>query len=178
MNLSITDRRGTCMPWQERLAPGDIVLFRFPSSAGRGVVPVARPCLVLEVGTLVGTRQAVLAFGCTARSRRQHGFEVRVTDALEISAAGLLAPTRFLLTQQISVSLDCVDFVARDGSGSPITGRLGLATLERMHLAIARRPENRTAPDGGRVPRSRRTRSFIVERRQRKPWARPTGASA
>jgi hypothetical protein len=74
------------------LAPGDIVMCRFPSAEGRREVEKTRPCLVLAVGDA----DITLAYGTTRESHLRRGRELHLVRTEEIAAAGLWRPTRFL----------------------------------------------------------------------------------
>ncbi|MGG7644775.1 hypothetical protein ACQ5SP_08235 [Rhodovulum sp. YNF3179] len=126
--------------WQATLGRGDIILFRFPiaerSGAGKG--PKCRPCLVLDVYTSKGQRFAKLAYGTSATTRANRGYEVHVTQKDALADAGVNKPTRFVCARTIIVSLGNPGFPRIGGNGSPVIGRLNGPLIERMNAVRAR----------------------------------------
>ena len=106
---------------------GDIVAFKYPYR--QGISPYARPCLVLEATT----REILLAYGTTSRSRANAGFEIRVNAAF--SACGLSEASRFVLARRIRI--DQQDRrLTLNTEGSPIIGRLTEDLIERKQFLV------------------------------------------
>jgi hypothetical protein len=131
-------------PWHARLAPGDVVSFRFPvADPGRGARVKKRPCLVLDVRVFEGRRCARIAYGTSVRSRANRGREIRVRRPEGMARAGLNRPTRFVGARCVTVPLDDPRFVVSARTGSPVLGRLDAGLRARM-------AEVCPAPDPGR----------------------------
>ena len=126
--------------WRSRLCPGDIVVYRFPVAEGptSPETPKARPCLVMEVETFGGRPFATIAYGTSARSGANRGYEVPVLRAADHAAAGLHRPTRFVGYRRLLVSLHSAAFVAHGATGSPVIGRLPEGPLRRLDRVRAR----------------------------------------
>ncbi len=62
--------------WRETLSWGDIISFRFPVE-GSDQPPKKRPCLVLAIARLRGSSFALLAYGTSANTRANRGYEVQ-----------------------------------------------------------------------------------------------------
>jgi hypothetical protein len=128
--------------WHEELQRGDLVLFRFPvaytDETGEPVTPKVRPCLVLEIHERFGRRTATLAYGTSAKTRANSGYNVVVASEDGIDCAGLDRRTRFVGLRRITVGLDHTGFEFADGTASPIIGRLDAALAERMNAVRAR----------------------------------------
>ena len=149
-------------PWHARLAPGDVVSFRFPvADPGRGARVKKRPCLVLEVRVVEGRRHALLAYGTSVRSRANRGREIRVRRPEGLAQAGLHRPTRFVGARSVTVPLDDPRFVVSAQTGSPVLGRLDADLRARMaEVCAAPLPETgapgsascRHAPPWGQYP--------------------------
>jgi len=122
--------------WQTVLKPGHIVTFAFPFR-DTDEKPKVRPCLVLDVFDRDDQRFAVLAYGTTAPTNANRGFEVHVTDDLALKLTGLRKPTRFVGARRIVVSLDHRGFVC-NRLGTPILGHLVGTAVERMNDVRAR----------------------------------------
>lgn len=138
--LDHTDYTVPVTDWQQTLSRGDIVRFRFPvkepcSSRSR---PKLRPCLVLEIRDLGGSRFATLAYGTSADTNANRGREVIVTDPDAMATAGLEKPTRFVCVRRVSVSLDHPCFGIDAETATPVVGRLDEALTERMHAVRGR----------------------------------------
>ena len=60
------------LDWQQDLAPGDVVLYRFPTTEDLpdGEAPKMRPCLVLDTPRLAGKSFAKLAYGRKGKKRK------------------------------------------------------------------------------------------------------------
>lgn len=126
--------------WQQALSRGDIVRFRFPIRKPRtsGERPKLRPCLVLELFDVAGSRFATLAYGTSTDTRANRGREVFVTHPDALAEAGLEKPTRFVCARLISVSLDHPGFEIEPPATTPVIGRLDNALTERMNAVRAR----------------------------------------
>lgn len=112
-----------------RLSPGDIVMFRFPSSESRRSLEKRRPCLVLAVDG----DEVTLAYGTTRESRVSRARELHLVRVPDIAAAGLARPTRFLAWRTVRVPQDSARFCS-DWPGGPLRGRLP----DRLHRGLAR----------------------------------------
>ena len=126
--------------WRSRLRPGDIVVYRFPVAEGptSSETPKARPCLVMEIETFGGRPWATIAYGTSARSKANRGYEVPVLRAADHTAAGLHRPTRFVGFRRLLVSLHSEAFVVHGATGSPVIGRLPEGPLNRLDRVRAR----------------------------------------
>jgi hypothetical protein len=95
--------------WRDTLAPGDVVLFRFPhSEPGDETDAKRRPCLVLAIQTLGGRRVVELAFATTAKTKANVGLEIHVNRPDSLAAAGLRKPTRFVCARRFLAPFDHV----------------------------------------------------------------------
>ena len=126
--------------WQDALAVGDIVLFRFPMTAAEEAAgrPPMRPCLVLEVERRGAAPRMVLVPGTSRQTRAVSAYEIAVRDADEIVKAGLRGPYRFRAQMPLSVSLDNPQLRTGGGEASPVIGRLTDLSRERMQGVRAR----------------------------------------
>lgn len=118
---------------------GDVVLFRFPL-AEEDHEPRAskrRPCLVLDTLTAGDDRFVEIAYGTSADTRANRGYEVIVKHTVARAAAGLSKPTRFVCARRIIVHVNHSGFHGRTKSPH-IIGRLDEARLERMNAVRAR----------------------------------------
>lgn len=116
------------------LGAGDIVLFVFPIRLpGETEEPKTRPCLVLDVVEKRGYRFAILAYGTSAASMANKGYEITVATAAEVAACGLRRYTRFVGARRLLVPLNHGDFRPKRSMGSPVIGRLGPAAMARLH---------------------------------------------
>ena len=151
-HVSLTEPRPD---WQTALRPGDVVRYRFPLAGKTERRPTLRPCLVLDVETLIGQRYAVLAPGIGADDDQVGSYDLRLAgEALE--PVGLHRPIRFLGARRLVVPLENSGF----GSAaiSPILGRLDEAALERLHALRARLHAERDIAADRRAERRRRLR--------------------
>lgn len=162
--------------WRDHVAVGDIVSFHFPCATDdTATAPKARPCLVLDVETIHGQRYALLAYGTTATTGANRGYEIRVRSAEALTSGGLHKPTRFVAARRLLVPLDSGGFACCAGTGAPVLGRLTGETRERMHAVRARLHAERDIAADRRASR-RRTGSlksrapgpFVVETRRTK----------
>lgn len=123
--------------WQQDIAIGDIVLFRFPVTEPDGEAPKRRPCLVLETSRLGGQGFVKLAYGTSANGAANRGREVIIRQEDSIATAGLNRPTRFTANRTLIVSLVNSGFETAT-HGDPRIGRLDPALMERLHALRAR----------------------------------------
>lgn len=123
--------------WQDDIAIGDIVLFRFPIRKPDGEAPKRRPCVVLEVLCLGGWTFVCLAYGTSSSGNANRGRELIVKQPEGLAAAGLNRPTRFIGARNIFVSVNHAGFKA-DGNDDPRIGRLEAGMMERLHEIRAR----------------------------------------
>jgi hypothetical protein len=125
--------------WQDVLAHGDIVLFRFPLSEGSDDAPIkARPCLVLDIETIGETRYARIAYGTTSRRRSNVGEEIHIRKRDAYTAAGLDRPTRFIGARRVLVPLTHSGFVVRTATGTPVLGWLTGPEIDRLNAVRGR----------------------------------------
>ncbi|SEJ52120.1 hypothetical protein SAMN05421762_1184 [Pseudooceanicola nitratireducens] len=124
--------------WADDIQRGDIVLFRFPvrnSQAADGL-PVARPCLVMEVDGEGENQRLVLAYGTSRIAATNTGYDIAV-KGVELRAAGMTRPTRFIGARLLSVSPNHSGLMTGD-LGTPLVGRLTGKSLDRMHWVRGR----------------------------------------
>lgn len=146
--------------WQQEIAIGDVVLFRFPTTEDlpEDEKPKRRPCLVLETPRLGAQRFAKLAYGSSAYGASNRGREVIIRQPASIAATGLNRPSRFTLNRTLTVSLAHPSFEA-DTYGDPRIGQLDPALMERLHALRARmHAQADIAADHRRTRRNERRR--------------------
>ena len=121
------------------LQRGDVVLFRFPLAEedDEPGAPKRRPCLVLDTLTAGDERFVEIAYGTSADTRANRGYEVIVKQPAARATAGLSKPTRFVCARRIIVHVNHSGFHGRT-KGPQIIGRLDEALLERMNAIRAR----------------------------------------
>lgn len=121
------------------LRRGDIVLFRFPLAEedDESGAPKRRPCLVLDTLTKGDECFVEIAYGTSAETRANRGYEVIVKQPAARATAGLSKPTRFVCARRIIVHVAHNGFHGRT-KGPHIIGRLDLPLLERMNAVRAR----------------------------------------
>ena len=162
--------------WQDRLSHGDVVLFRFPVADGDGEPPKPRPCLILDLVTIAGTTLVTLAYGTTAHTNANRGYEIHVTRAEAMRAAGVHRPTRFVGARRITVSADHHGFAA-NRAGTAVVGRLAEPEFDRLNAVRARiHAEADMAAErhaARRRDRWRETRPVTVEYRRPKRLTLP-----
>lgn len=123
-----------------QLERGDVVLFRFPTSEEEdteGGAPKRRPCLVLDVFERGCERYVQLAYGTSAHTRANRGYEVLVKQRDSRAVAGLRKPTRFIGARRVTVHVQNSG-LRGPAEGPKILGRLDDALLARMHAIRAR----------------------------------------
>lgn len=169
--------------WQETLCRGDIVLFRFPEIDSVDDVAKIRPCLVLEVASTDGQRQATLAYGTTARTSANRGYEIWIKRRSSLAIAGLDRQTRFVGARTAIVSLDHADF-DQGPRGTPVIGHLDAHLIERMHAVRARlyaerdiATEIRRDKREERLRWLRETAALAAENRGKASWNGQLGGS-
>lgn len=125
--------------------------YRFPVSEEDGTAaPKIRRCLVLDIEIIGGERYALLAFGISAKSGANHGYEIRVRSAKAVRAAGLHRSTRFIGARRLFVPLDGTGFAICAATGAPVLGRLDETARRRMNAV---RPHPRRTRHRGRPTR-------------------------
>ncbi|SIS85945.1 hypothetical protein SAMN05421759_104364 [Roseivivax lentus] len=129
----------TPFPTSADLLRGDVVLFRFPLAEedDEPGAPKRRPCLVLDTLTKGDDRFVEIAYGTSADTRANRGYEVIVKQPAARATAGLSKPTRFVCARRIIVHVNHSGFHGR-AKGPHIIGRLDEALLERMNAVRAR----------------------------------------
>ncbi|MBY6155931.1 type II toxin-antitoxin system PemK/MazF family toxin [Pseudooceanicola nitratireducens] len=118
---------------------GDVVLFRFPLAEedDEPGPPKRRPCLVLDTMTKGDEHFVEIAYGTSADTRANRGYEVIVKQTAARATAGLSKPTRFVCARRIIVHVNHSGFYGR-AKGPHIIGRLDEALMERMNAVRAR----------------------------------------
>lgn len=108
--------------WAHDLRPGHVVAFRFPQSDSQ-VSGKARPCLVIATQASHPWPAVTLAYGTTATTLANRGFDLPLDDSEDWKAAALHEPTRFVLARRIKVRANDPRF---DGGllGDPTIGRI------------------------------------------------------
>lgn len=136
--------------WQQNIAPGDVVSFRFPHETQGSAEPKVRPALVLEVEDLDGMRSVTLAYGSSQRPRKpRRDHVVTVSHSAERKAICLPSRTYFNAARRVTVSVRHPSFDVSAASGTAVLGRLtgwSLAELnrvrERLREGIGRRRQH------------------------------------
>ncbi|MEP0146511.1 MAG: type II toxin-antitoxin system PemK/MazF family toxin [Paracoccaceae bacterium] len=126
--------------WKDLVERGDVVLFAFPINEGADSPteqPKLRPCLVLDVFELNGIKFVELAYGTSAHTKANTGYEVRVGHTDSCHAAGLDRPSRFVCARRVIVSINHPGFKGSKERGTLI-GRLDPPLLDRMNAMRAR----------------------------------------
>ncbi len=126
--------------WAERPKRGDVVLFRFPiaEEAHEPDAPKRRPCLILDVFDWDGGPFVELAYGTSADTKANRGYEVLVKQPGARATAGLAKPTRFVCARRIIVHVNHSGFQVPTDACAPLIGHLDAALLERIHAVRAR----------------------------------------
>lgn len=124
--------------WRDHIAVGDVVSLRFPCATD-DTTPKARPCLVLDIETINGQRYALVAYGTTATTGANRGYEIRVSFTEALASAGLHKPTRFVVARRLLVPVESAGFACSAMTGAPVLGRLTGETRERMQAVRAHR---------------------------------------
>lgn len=162
--------------WRDHVTWGDIVSFRFPVRlpAEDCAQPKKRPCLVLDRTERAGRTFLTLAYGTSADTPANRGYEVAIFNPGRALAAGLHKPTRFVGSRRLIVPATHNGFVISRDTCSAILGRLAEAELDRLNAVRARiqaeadiAAEHRRERRGGFLGRRRKpARPFEVERRR------------
>jgi len=116
---------------------GDIVLFRFPVKEDGDLRAKRRPCLVLEKHDIFGATFIELAYGTSAMTRANRGYEIHVRRPEDILASGLKEPTRFVGSRRISVSL-CNPGLSSGATVPRLVGHLATSLNARFNAVRAR----------------------------------------
>lgn len=164
--------------WQDHVAAGDIVSFRFPLAEDASTAqPKARPCLILDIEIIGGERYAVLAYGTTSHRRSNVGYEVHVRRRDEYVSAGLDEPTRFVGARRLLVPLTHRGFAICRNTGSAVLGRLDGEPFEAMNAVRGRIHAERDIAADRRAPRRRRhlRRDDVTVERRKPRRPAPTG---
>lgn len=123
--------------WQEHIASGHVLAFRFPLAERKAKgAPKQRPCLVLDLQDVSGRPFALLAYGSTSQRNANSGWEIHATE--DHAAYALDRPTRFIGRRRLLVSLDDPAFAICRATGSPVLGRLSGGPAERLQVVRAR----------------------------------------
>jgi hypothetical protein len=158
-------------PWAATLQRGDVALFRFPCADGGQIKP--RPCLVMEIARIGGETLIELAYGTTAQTSANRGYEVHIYRPIGMALAGLRRPTRFVGARRIIVSARNGGFDVSPGYRSPVIGRLDGRGLERMNAVRARiHAERDIAADRRQAERAERVEQAAqtAEPAKARPW--------
>jgi hypothetical protein len=124
--------------WHNAIQLGDVVQFRFPfNEEHKTDKPKKRPCLVLDVFDLNGTKFVELAYGTSARTSANKGYEVRVNQPASCVAAGLDRPSRFVCARRVIVSVKHSGFLSKD-ERCTLIGHLDPQLIERMNALLIR----------------------------------------
>lgn len=107
------------------------------NAGGQFAAHKRRPCLVLDVFELNGTKFVELAYGTSARTKANTGYEVRVGHTASCHAAGLDRPSRFVCSRRVIVSINHPGFEGGEECGTLI-GRLDAPLVDRMNDVRAR----------------------------------------
>ena len=83
------------------------------------------------------TGATVLAYGTSASTPANRGYEIAITHVADLQAAGLTRATRFVGARLLSVSRDHTGFDV-GGTEPPVIGRLPENRIERMNWVRAR----------------------------------------
>lgn len=119
------------------LQRGDVVLFRFPLNDKNAGAPKRRPCLVLNTLSNGYDRFVEIAYGTSADTRANRGYEVIVKHPTSREEAGLSKPTRFVGARRIIVHVNHSGFDGQ-AKGPEIIGKLDAPLLERLNAVRAR----------------------------------------
>ena len=166
--------------WQDHMAHGDIVSFRFPlAEEVEGESPKARPCVVLDIERIGDRRYALLAYGTTSRRPSNVGYEIRIRKRDDYAAVGLNEPTKFVGRRRLLVPLAHRGFAICLAIGSPVLGSLDGAPLKRLNAVRGRIHAERDIAADRRcqdIPRrphrpAARDKDFTVEQRSPKRCA-------
>jgi hypothetical protein len=122
--------------WFSPPSPGDIVWCRFPERGIPGPGPKARPTLVIKVGEVDGYPAAAVAYGTSQKVDQLYPGEFAITPAERsaFEAAGLSAPTKFILTRTSELDFNDIWFAVPPGAPYGQTPKLGL-----LHPSLVRR---------------------------------------
>ena len=170
--------------WQDHIAHGDIVSFRFPlAEEGAREQPKARPCVVLDIERIGDHRYALLAYGTTSRRPSNVGYEIHIRKRDDYANVGLNEATKFVGRRRLLVPLAHRGFAICSDIGSPVLGSHNGAPLKRLNAVRGRiHAERDIAADRRRHEAPRhprfsavRDKDFTVE--QRSPKRRALGSA-
>lgn len=116
--------------WATSCVPGTIVSFRFPQGEN-GQSGKARPCLVIGINTASNDMRLTLAYGTTAETDANRGFDLHLSERAAWRKAGVHRPTRFVLARRLTIAIDDLRFDCGP-AGNPIIGRLPSAQLSQL----------------------------------------------
>jgi hypothetical protein len=123
--------------WRQALAPGDVVLFRYPLAEEKAVErPKARPCLVLAICGAADAPRVVLAYGTTSKGRANVGHQIDVRRPADRAAAGLRKRSRFIGCRRMTEAADDPRFAIGPSASSPVIGRLAGNPADRLQVVL------------------------------------------
>lgn len=122
--------------WRDDVAPGDIISFVYPSKEDDPCLERPRPCLVLEVDRSGPEPEILVAYGTSALSRANTGYEVRVMQAASMRDAGLHRPTRFVAARRLRVALSSPRIIPC-AQGTARIGRLSEDLRPRLERVLS-----------------------------------------
>lgn len=162
----MTPTTDTCIPvdapqtanWKVGIKIGQIVLFRFPIRENASEEqPKLRPCLVLNTRRMLGKVFVELAYGTSAQTTANKGYEVRILRDADANEVGLSRPTRFIGARRVIVSLDNPGFDV-NLFDSPVVGQLTGELFERLNAVRARLQAEADMAQATREERKREAR--------------------
>ena len=165
----MTPTTETCIPvdvaqaanWKAGIKIGQIILFRFPvRENGNEEQPKLRPCLVLNTRRMLGKVFVELAYGTSAQTTANKGYEVRILRDADANAVGLSRPTRFIGARRVMVSLDNPGFDV-NLFDSPVVGQLTGELFERLNAVRARLQAEADMAQATREERKREARDRL-----------------
>lgn len=165
----MTPTTETCIPvdvtqtanWKAGIKIGQIVLFRFPIRENASEEqPKLRPCLVLNTRRMLGKVFVELAYGTSAQTTANKGYEVRILRDADANAVGLSRPTRFIGARRVIVSLDNPGFDV-NLFDSPVVGQLTGELFERLNAVRARLQAEADMAQATREERKREARDRL-----------------
>lgn len=164
-NTSTSRQPAATDRWKTTLSRGDVIRFRFPVRKRQpdDTGPKLRPCLVLEVFTWGHKRFAKIAYGTSANTRANRGYEIRVRHPAAIRKAGLNRPSRFVCARTVIVSLDNPGFEALRKGSTPVAGRLEDRLMEALDRVQARLDADADTAANARAEKCRNRRAWRPE---------------
>lgn len=122
--------------WRDDVAAGDIISFVYPSKENDPRLECPRPCLVLEVDRSGPEPEILVAYGTSAMTRANTGYEVRVTQEETMRDAGLHRPTRFVAARRLRVVLSSPRIITC-AQGTARIGRLSEDLRPRLEHVLS-----------------------------------------